>query len=79
MEPGKTYHLYTHAIGFENLFKSDENYRYFLEKYELFVPSVHEPTFLKRDEVISWFGNKAEFLKFHQQPVAPRMIQEFDL
>ena len=40
MEPGKSYHLYTHANGFENLFQSEENYRYFLRRYEHFIPSV---------------------------------------
>ncbi len=40
MEPGKSYHLYTHANGFENLFQSDENYRYFLRRYEHFIPTV---------------------------------------
>lgn len=34
------YHLYTHANGFENLFRSEENYRYFLSRYEHFIPSV---------------------------------------
>ncbi len=27
------------------------------------------PTSLLRDEVIEWFGNRKEFIKFHQQPV----------
>ena len=40
MEPGKHYHLYTHANGFENLFRSDENYRYFLRRYDHFTNSV---------------------------------------
>ena len=40
MEPGKHYHIYNHANGFENLFQSDENYRYFLRRYEHFIPSV---------------------------------------
>jgi len=40
MEAGKHYHIYTHANGFENLFKSDENYRYFLERYEHFIPAI---------------------------------------
>ena len=40
MEPGKTYHIYTHANGFENLFQSQENYRYFLRRYEHFIPCV---------------------------------------
>jgi putative transposase len=42
MEPGCTYHLYTHANGFENLFRSDENYRYFLRRYEHFILPVAE-------------------------------------
>ncbi len=40
MQCNKSYHLYTHANGFENLFLSDENYRYFLSRYEHFIPSV---------------------------------------
>ncbi len=40
MVAGKPYHLYTHANGFENLFRSQENYRYFLKRYEYFIPSV---------------------------------------
>ncbi|HKK44844.1 MAG TPA: hypothetical protein VJ964_04945 [Balneolaceae bacterium] len=33
LEPGQMYHIWTHANGDENLFREDENYRYFLEKY----------------------------------------------
>lgn len=40
MEPSKSYHVYTHANGFENLFRSEENYRYFLSRYAYFIPSV---------------------------------------
>jgi REP element-mobilizing transposase RayT len=40
MEPSKTYHLYTHANGSENLFRSNENFRYFLKRYASFIPSV---------------------------------------
>lgn len=42
MEPNKLYHIYTHANGFENLFKSQENYRYFLQRYRHFIPPVAE-------------------------------------
>ena len=31
--PEAVYHVYTHANGFENLFNSEENYRFFLKKY----------------------------------------------
>ncbi len=40
MEPAKHYHLYNHANGFENLFRNDENYRYFLSRYEHFIRPV---------------------------------------
>ncbi len=40
MEPRKLYHLYNHANGFENLFLSDENYRYFLHRYQHFISPV---------------------------------------
>jgi putative transposase len=31
--PDAVYHIYTHANGNENLFRCEENYRYFLAKY----------------------------------------------
>ncbi|MBX2962046.1 MAG: hypothetical protein KF687_06005 [Cyclobacteriaceae bacterium] len=40
MEPGRYYHIYTHANGSENLFRTDENFRYFLKRYEAFIPGV---------------------------------------
>ena len=40
MQPGKIYHLYTHANGSENFFRTEENYRYFLERYQHFIPLV---------------------------------------
>jgi REP element-mobilizing transposase RayT len=33
LKAGRMYHIWTHANGDENLFRTDENYRYFLEKY----------------------------------------------
>jgi putative transposase len=42
MEAGKTYHIYTHANGSENLFQTDENFRYFLKRYEEYIPPVGE-------------------------------------
>jgi putative transposase len=40
MQAQKYYHIYTHANGFENLFRSKENYRYFLERYKAYIPAV---------------------------------------
>ncbi len=37
MLPGRTYHLYTHTNGAENLFRSDENFWYFLKLYKVFT------------------------------------------
>jgi len=37
IEPGKLYHLYNHANGTLDLFRTDENYRYFLDKYKKYV------------------------------------------
>jgi len=41
MEPEKFYHIYNHANGSENLFRSDENYSYFLKRYEHFITIGH--------------------------------------
>jgi REP element-mobilizing transposase RayT len=37
MEPGVTYHIFNHANGFENLFLEQENYRFFLQQYDIHV------------------------------------------
>lgn len=34
MQPGKIYHIYNHGNAEDNLFRIDENYMYFLRKYE---------------------------------------------
>ena len=39
---GNTYHVWTHANGDENLFRSVENYNYFLKKYQYHVYPVVE-------------------------------------
>lgn len=33
METGQTYHIYNHANGSENIFREEENYRYFMQQY----------------------------------------------
>ncbi len=40
MVPGKYYHIYTHANGSENLFREEENYRYFLQRFRKFIPPI---------------------------------------
>ncbi|HUM48259.1 MAG TPA: hypothetical protein PLD84_15115, partial [Chitinophagales bacterium] len=38
--PGQVYHIYNHAIGDENLFRSRPNYLYFLKKYDEYIYPV---------------------------------------
>ena len=40
--PETTYHIYNHANGSENLFRTDENYRYFLQKYGEYIYPIAE-------------------------------------
>jgi putative transposase len=40
--PEITYHIYNHANGDENLFRTDENYRYFLQKYGEYIYPIAE-------------------------------------
>lgn len=38
----------------------------------------NDKTWLKRDEVIQWFGNKDQFIKLHHQPIDPNAFKKFD-
>jgi putative transposase len=40
--PETYYHVYTHAVGQDNLFVSAENYRYFLQQYAKYIHPVAE-------------------------------------
>ena len=40
--PNQSYHIFNHANGFENIFTEDENYRFFLEKYKLYIAPIAE-------------------------------------
>jgi len=42
LEAGGIYHIYNHAIGSENIFREEENYRFFLEKFENRILPVAE-------------------------------------
>lgn len=42
LQPDNSYHIFNHANGFENIFIHEANYRYFLEKYRLYIESVAE-------------------------------------
>lgn len=40
MNPETYYHIYTHANGFENLFRVEDNYRFFLKRYDHFISPI---------------------------------------
>jgi len=40
--PNMVYHIFNHANGFENTFRSDENFRFFLAKYRLYISPIAE-------------------------------------
>jgi putative transposase len=40
LEPQNTYHIYNRANGSEKLFLSDDNYRYFLKKYDEYTTPI---------------------------------------
>jgi len=42
MVPGTFYHIYNHANGSENLFRVDENFRFFLQQWNKFIEPVAE-------------------------------------
>ena len=42
MQPGMFYHIYNHANGSENLFRSDENYRFFLQQWGKYIEPIAE-------------------------------------
>ncbi len=38
--PNGIFHVYNHANGFENIYKTEENYRFYLEKMGKYLPQV---------------------------------------
>lgn len=40
METGQTYHIYNHANGNENIFREEENYRFFLQQYKKHLAEI---------------------------------------
>ncbi len=38
--PSKTYHIYNHANGDDNIFREEDNYRFFLDKYVKYINPV---------------------------------------
>ena len=42
LQPDRSYHIFNHANGFENIFRIEANFNYFLEKYRLYISPIAE-------------------------------------
>ena len=42
LQPNSSYHIFNHANGFENVFRDDQNYRFFLERYRVYITPIAE-------------------------------------
>ena len=42
LTPDTSYHIFNHANGFENIFRTEGNFKYFLEKYRLYIFPIAE-------------------------------------
>lgn len=42
LQPNSSYHIFNHANGFENIFTEDENFRFFLDKYNQYILPIAE-------------------------------------
>jgi len=42
LTPDTSYHIFNHANGFENIFRIEGNFNYFLEKYRLYISPIAE-------------------------------------
>jgi len=42
LKPDTTYHIFNHANGFENVFTEEDNFRYFLERYQVYISPIAE-------------------------------------
>ncbi len=42
LQPDTSYPIFNHANGFENIFRNEENFHFFLEKYRLYISPIAE-------------------------------------
>lgn len=42
LQPDTSYHIFNHANGFENVFRKEDNFYFFLEKYRLYISPIAE-------------------------------------
>ena len=87
MTPGKTYHIYNHGNGVENIFRCNENYRYFLQKFgEYSKPVAHIHAFcllpnhfhflLRVKDAIS-LSNQSDFKNLSGLALEKKIVKRF--
>ncbi|MDO8930202.1 MAG: hypothetical protein Q7W54_14600, partial [Bacteroidota bacterium] len=42
LQPDSSYHIFNHANGFENIFRHEANYYFFMEKYRKYISPIAE-------------------------------------
>ncbi len=62
LQPNCSYHIFNHANGFENIFTVDDNYRFYLDKYQQYILPIAKHTRIACCRIIfiwwSGFGAK---------------------
>jgi len=70
-EPGSFYHIYHQGNAGEGIFRCDENFRYFLEKYAIYIQPLCETY------AYSLLPNHFHFaVRFKEEEVIRRVLQE---
>ena len=93
LTPNCTYHIFNHANGFENIFTEDENYRFFLAKYQQYILPIaetyaycllpnhfHLVVRIRRKEVLEEVYrayNFSKVLNFGKVEITDNMIERF--
>lgn len=75
---GETYHVYNHANGDEDIFREEDNYRYFIEKYKKYIAPVADTLaycLMKNHFHMMVRINDVEFFR-HNQPFKGLGIEE---
>ena len=89
--PGKSYHIFSRAVGNEKLFLNDENYRFFLERFDKYISPVadtlaynllpnhfHLIVDIKTEDVIlDFFKSKNKSNKLHDGWQHKFVMQQF--
>ena len=77
LHPGGIYHVYNHAVGEESLFRSEDNFKYFLLLYDKYITPVADLFAFclmpNHFHLLLRIKNKLDLIKSAESP-----IQDFD-